>query len=422
MDILIKNLNFPKNVFSGLEGGDLLIKGGIIQQIASSITLDSADSTEVLDAEGAFLSPGWVEIFSDFGDPGYEFKEELSTGAAAAFAGGFTHVFVLPNTQPVTDNKSQVSYIKEKSSRLPVQLYPIGAISKGLEGKELAEMYDMASSGAIAFSDGKNPMQSAGLLLKALQYVKANEGVLIQMPYDKTVGTFGLINEGLVSTRLGLPGLPAIAEELMIQRDIELVRYTESKLHFTGISSAKSVALIAAAKKEGLQITCSVTPHHLLFTEDDLKDYDTNLKLNPPLRTASDRQALRAGVLDGTIDLIATHHFPQHSDDKVREFEYAKNGMIGLQSTYNVLMEALPELSPERLTQLLSTKAREIFGLATSNIAVGQKADLTIFHPQKSNTFTGDLNKSKSANSPYLGKQLPGKVLATIANHEIHKN
>lgn len=422
MDILIKNLNFPKNVFKDLSKGDILIKDGKIEQIAPDISMEDNKAVEILDAEGGYVSPGWVEIFSDFSDPGFEFREDLCSGAAAAFAGGFTHVFLLPSTLPVVDNKSQVSYIIEKSARLPIRLYPIGAISKGLEGKELSEMYDMGDSGAVAFTDGKTPLQSAGLLLKALQYVKANNGVLIQMPFDKSIGTYGLINEGLVSTRLGLPGLPAIAEELMIQRDIELVRYTESKLHFTGISSAKSVELIAQAKNEGLAITASVTPHHLLFTEEDLKDYDTNLKLNPPLRTNVDRDALRAGVKNGTIDMIATHHFPQHADDKVREFEYAKNGMIGLQNTYSVLSAALPELTPEQVTDLLSSQARATFGLHEASLSNGAIADLTIFHPDKNSTFTKAGNKSKASNSPYFDQAFKGRVIATISQNQIHKS
>ncbi|GAB3366569.1 dihydroorotase [Arachidicoccus ginsenosidivorans] len=422
MDILIKNLNFPKNVHQELSNGDILIRDGKITEIAPSIAPAKDDNLEILDAAGGYVSPGWVEIFSDFADPGYEFKEDLTSGAAAGFAGGFTHVFLLPSTHPVVDSKSQVRYIIEKAARLPIKLYPIGAISKGLEGRELSEMYDMAASGAIAFSDGKAPLQSAGLLLKALQYVKAEGQVLIQMPFDKTIGTFGLINEGITSTRLGLPGLPAIAEELMIQRDIELVRYTESKLHFTGIASKKSVDLIARAKKQGLPVTCSVTPHHLLFTDEDLTSYDTNLKVNPPLRTTEDREALREGVKNGVIDAIATQHFAEHADDKVREFEYAKNGMIGLQTTYSVLMEAMPDISPERVVELLSLGARSIFGLDTDSLKLGQQADLTIFHPTKKSTFTKAANKSKAANSPYFDRALKGKVLATISRNQITKN
>lgn len=420
MDILIKNTILSKNGRTDKKSAiDILIKEGIITNIAPSI--DQADF-EILDAQGAFVSPGWVEIFSDFADPGMEYREVLKTGAAAAFSGGFTRVFLVPNTNPVVDNKSQVSYLVEKSKSLPVQILPIGAISKGACGNELAEMYDMNDSGAIAFSDGKYPVQSPGLFLKALQYVKTCDSVLIQQPFDKTIGTHGLINEGIVSTRLGLPGLPAIAEELMIQRDIELVRYTESKVHFTGISAAKSVALIKAAKAEGLNVTCSVTPQHLLFTDEDLVTYDVNLKINPPLRTPIDRDALRAGVLDGTIDIIATHHFPQHFDDKVKEFEYAKNGMIGLQTTYSALMEALPSLTADRIQDLLSDNAVRIFGLEVLEIRIGQKANLTLFDPNKSSTFTKEGNKSKAQNSPYFDRQFKGAVIATIAHNQIHKN
>lgn len=422
MDILIKNVQFtdPATASNG-QTCDILIQSGVIQQISASIK-EPDTQIQVLDGQGAFISQGWVEIFSDFADPGLEHKEILESGAAAAMAGGFTRVFLVPNTQPVVDNKSQVSYLVEKSKSLPIQIFPIGAISKGAAGTELAEMYDMYNSGAVAFSDGKYPVQSAGLLLKALQYVKACDLVLIQQPFDNTIGTHGLINEGLVSTRLGLPGLPAIAEELMIQRDIELVRYAESKIHFTGISSAKSVNLIREAKKEGLQVSCSVTPQHLLFTDEDLVTYDANLKLNPPFRTAEDRDALRHGVMEGVIDIVSTHHFPQHSDDKVREFEYAKNGMIGLQTTYSVLMEAIPTLSPEKTVQLLWGNAQRIFGLEVAEVKVGQIANLTIFDPNKKSSFTKRRNQSKSQNSPFFDREMQGAVLATIAHNQIFQN
>lgn len=417
MDIHIKNVILTTS--SPSSKMDILIKDGIIEKIAPLIP---ASDIEVLDASGAFASEGWVEIFSDFGDPGMEYKEVLNSGAAAAFAGGFTRVFVLPNTLPVIDSKSQVAYLVEKSRSLPIDILPIGAISKEVKGLELAEMYDMYNSGAVAFSDGKKPIQSPGLFLKALQYVKAIDAVLIQQPYDQTIGTHGLINEGIVSTRLGLPGLPAIAEELMIQRDIELVRYTESKVHFTGISSAKSVQLIAQAKAEGLAVTCSVTPHHLLFTDDDLESYDSNLKTNPPIRTKADRSALREGVKDGTIDMIATHHFPQHADDKVREFEMAKNGMIGLQTAFSTLMEALPDLSATQIQALLVGNATEIFQLKSTEIKVGSPANLTVFDPQRTQTFTKRSNLSKAQNSPYFDKKMKGAVVATIAGNQMHKN
>ena len=221
-------------------------------------------------------------------------------------------------------------------------------------------MYDMKNSGAIAFSDGTHPVQSPGLFLKALQYVKAFEGVLIQLPLDKSIGAGGLINEGVISTRLGLPGIPSLAEEIIIKRDIDLLRYTQSKLHLTGISTQNSLALIAAAKKEGLNISCSVTPYHLFFCEEDLQTYDTNLKVNPPLRSKSDMLALREAVVNGVVDCIASHHMPQDWDNKVCEFEYAKNGMTGLETSFAVVNHLLPELTKERLVQLFSLNAHRL--------------------------------------------------------------
>ena len=241
---------------------DILIVNGSITRIDDHID-DQAD--QVIEQQHLCISPGWVDVFAHFCDPGYEFKETLQSGADAAAAGGYTHVLILPNTNPVIHNKSQIEYIKEKSRSFAVHIHPIGAVSKNAEGKELAEMYDMFSSGAVAFGDGLKPVQSSGLLLKALQYVKAFNGVIIQLPDDKNIGTHGLMNEGIVSTRLGLPGKPAIAEEMMVARDIELADYTGSQLHFTGISSQKSLQHIRSAKQKGLQVSCSVTPYHLFL-------------------------------------------------------------------------------------------------------------------------------------------------------------
>src|SRR6478609_5717389 len=322
MKILVRQavIADPNSPFNG-QSTDILIDGAVISKIAPHIS-DSFD--ELIEAEGLTVSPGWIDIFSHFCDPGLEYKETLETGANAAAAGGFTQVFVVPNTQPVVDSKSQVEYISQKSKSLPVTIHPLGAITKGTEGKDLAEMYDMKHSGAIAFSDGTNPVQSPGLFLKALQYVKAFDGVLVQVPLDKSIGSGGLINEGVISTRLGLPGIPSLAEEIIVKRDIDLLRYTQSKLHITGVSTQNSLALIAAAKKEGLNISCSVTPYHLFFCDEDMQTYDTNLKVNPPLRSKADMLALREAVLNGLVDCIASHHLPQDWDNKVCEFEMPK--------------------------------------------------------------------------------------------------
>lgn len=420
MKILVRQATIadPNSSLNG-QVADLLINGNLVSKIASHIS-DAAD--EVIEADGLVVSPGWVDVFAHFADPGYEYKETLETGAAASAAGGFTHVFVLPNTQPVVDNKTQAEYISQRSKSLPVTIHPLGAVTKGIEGKDLAEMYDMKNSGAIAFSDGNSPVQSPGLFLKALQYVKAFDGVIVQVPVDKSIGAGGLINEGVISTRLGLPGIPALAEEVIIKRDIDLLRYTQSKLHITGVSTRNSLLLIEAAKKEGLNISCSVTPYHLFFCEEDLQTYDTNLKVNPPLRSKEDMLALREAVVKGTVDCIASHHMPQDWDNKVCEFEYAKNGMTGLETSYAVVNHLLPELTKERLVQLFSTNARHIFSLPSAPVEEGAVAELTLFSRTGTTLIGKSQLKSKSSNTPFLDRELGGKIIGIIHKGQLTLN
>jgi dihydroorotase len=395
---------------------DILIENGMIKAIETTVA-EKAD--QVIKSPGCHVSPGWVDVFSHFCDPGYEYKEDLETGAAAAAAGGFTDVFVIPNTRPVVDSKSQVEYIRQKSRTLPVNIWPIGALTKNLEGKDLAEMYDMRSSGAVAFSDGTKPVQSAGLLLKGLQYIKTFQGVIIQLPDDRSVGTNGLMNEGIVSTRLGLPGKPMMAEELVIARDIGLARYTGSKIHFTGVSSPRSLDAIRRAKEEGLDVSCSVTPYHLFFTDADLVNYDTNLKVFPPLRDQAAVKALREAVMDGTVDCIASHHLPQEYDNKIIEFEYAQPGMTGLETAYAALHTILPELSAGRTVELLSSKARKIFGLASATIAVGQPCLVSLFDPAGNTMIRENTTLSKSKNTAFLDLALKGRVVGIINGEKL---
>jgi dihydroorotase len=398
---------------------DILVDNGRITAIAATIG-QSAD--KIVEHPGLHVSTGWVDVFSHFCDPGFEHKETLETGAAAAAAGGYTDVFVLPNTRPVVDSKSQVEYIRRIAATLPVDIHPIGAITRGLEGKDLAEMYDMRHSGAVAFSDGTSPVQSAGLLLKGLQYVKAFDGIVIQIPDDKTIGANGLMNEGIVSTRLGLPGKPMMAEELMIDRDIKLVRYTGSRIHFTGVTSPRSLEYIRRAKEAGLAVSCSVTPYHLFFTDDDLIDYDTNLKVFPPLRDKTSVQNLRQAVLDGVVDCIAAHHFPHDFDSKVVEFEYARPGMSSLETAYAALRTQLPELSAERTVDLLSKAPREIFGLEQLSIKEDQPASLTLFNPDGETRTDPATTHSKSKNSPFFGKILKGQVIGIVKRDQLIVN
>lgn len=418
MKILLRQVTVidPSSPVNG-QTTDILIDNGKISRIGNAIP-DAAD--KVIEQKGLHVSPGWFDIFSHFCDPGYEYKETIETGMKAAAKGGYTSVAVLPNSNPVVHTKSQVEYIIGKSRNAVVSLHPIGAITKNTEGKELAEMYDMKSAGAIAFSDGIKAVQSAGLLLKALQYVKAINGTVLQIPDDTSINPQGLMNEGIVSTKLGLPGKPAMAEEIMVARDIKLARYTESKLHFAGVSSAKSLEYIQRGKEGGIQLSCSVTPYHLYFTDEDLTDYDTNLKVNLPLRTLKDREALRNALAKGTIDTVASFHIPQDWDSKTCEFEYAKTGMIGLETCFGAVWSVMHgQWSIEKWVNAVAINSRKIFGVNTPVIKEGENAEITLFDPEISYTFTEDMIASRSRNSAFTGKQLKGKAVGIINNKQL---
>ena len=396
---------------------DILIDNGIIVQIEQNI---NSSAGKVIERKNLYVSVGWMDCFANFCDPGNEHKETLETGSNAAAAGGYTEVMLIPNTNPVVYNKSQVEYIVQRSKNLPVTIYPIGTITKNAEGKELSEMYDMHTSGAIAFSDGINSLQSSGIILKALEYIKAIDGIIIQLPDDKNIAPNGLMNEGIISIKLGLPGKPAISEEILIARDIELLKYTNSKIHFTGISTKKSVEIISKAKKDGLRVSCSVTPYHLFFTDEDLKNYDTNLKVNPPLRTKEDMLALREGIKNGMIDFIASHHQPQHWDDKTCEFEYAKYGMIGLESVFGVA--GICGIKSIDFIKMQTENIRKIFNVELPQIKTGAKANLTLYDPDAEYIFEEENIYSKSRNSPYIAKKLKGKSFGIINGDKLFLN
>jgi dihydroorotase len=418
MKILIKQAKIisPSSPFNG-QTKDIFIAHGKIAKIDDNIT-EKADHT--IEQNGLCVSIGWMDMFADFGDPGFEQKENIESGAKAAAAGGFTDVMLIPNSNPVVDNKSQVEYIVQKARLVAVNIHPLGAVTKKADGKELSEMYDMHQSGALAFSDGINPVQNSGLLVKALQYVKSFNGTVIQVPDDTSIGANGLMNEGLISTRMGLPGKPAMAEELMVARDIKLTRYANSKLHFTGVTSPKSLEYIKRAKEGGIQVSCSITPYQVYFCDEDLQQYDTNLKLNPPLRSLANMMALRKALLDGHIDCLASHHLPQHWDNKTCEFEYAKPGMISLETMFAVLTTA--GLPVQDFVQMQTVNIRKLFGLRVPEIKEGEIASLTLFIPDAEFIFEEKMIRSKSKNSPFLGRQLKAKVAGIINKDQVHLN
>lgn len=412
MKVLIQKASIidPSSPFNG-KIQDIYIENGKIQQIADHLDISDA---QIIQGNSIHVSTGWVDIFAQMGDPGYEYKETLETGAAAAAAGGFVHVAVIPNTKPSIDNKTQVEYIKNKSANLMVNIYPLGAVTQKTEGKDLAEMYDMHRAGAVAFTDGTHSIQSAGLLVKALQYVKAIDATIINIPDDNSIGTHGQMHEGVVSTRLGFPGKPIMAEEISVARDIKLARYADSNLHFTGVTSPKSLEYIRRAKESGAGITCSVTPYHLMLNDEVLANYDSNTKVFPPLRPQHMVNELKKALTDGTLDCITTHHQPHEYDSKVLEFEYAKPGMIGLETAFSVVRTAVPDLSMERLVYLMSTRPAEILKISLPSINIGSVASLTMFDPNVDFTVSKNSLKSKSQNTPFLNQTLKGKVVGIV--------
>ncbi|MBS1777835.1 MAG: dihydroorotase [Bacteroidetes bacterium] len=392
---------------------DIFIEDGIIKDIAASLKVKAKQTIE---AKGMYVSTGWVDLFADYREPGYEHKETIASGLKAAAAGGFTHVFTLPNTQPAVSTKSVVEFILQKAKGNVVSLHPLGSITQNIEGKNLAEMLDMHTHGAIAFTDGWKTVDNPQLMLKALEYVKAFDGTLIQIPLNSDLAAGGLMNEGPISVQLGMPGVPALAETIQLYRDIELLRYTGSKLHVTGVSTAEGVNMIRKAKKEGLRITCSVTPYHLVLSDNDLKGYSSRYKVSPVLRSEADSKALLKAVADGTIDCITSHHRPQEWDAKEKEFEYAADGMNIQEIAYQVALQAV---GVERLAEML-TAARDIFGLPATNIEKGATADLTIFATD--GTTVADQMQSASRNNPFIGQELTGRVIGIINNDHIHLN
>lgn len=417
-NILFKNIRLVLPGKGVSEPQDLLIKDGLIAQAEA---VDA--STQVIDLSNAHVSIGWMDVGVYVGEPGFEHRENLDSVAKAAQLGGFTAIASMPNTHPAVHSKSEVAFIQNRTARSGVQFFPIGAISHDCAGKDLAELYDMHATGAVAFSDGANAVQDAGLLLRALQYSTAFNGLIINHPHHKNIAGGGQMHEGVVSTSLGLKGIPSLAENLMVQRDLSLLEYAgpEARLHLHLISTAQSVEMVRAAKAAGLRVTASVAIANLCLTDEALameegaSPFDTHLKVMPPLRSRSDADALIAGVLDGTIDMICSNHTPWDEESKNLEYTYAEFGMTALETTYSFYQMYLSDRLPlDRWVDAVAVQPRKVLGLPIPEITTGHKAELTIFMPDAEWTCTADQLASLSKNTPLLNKPLKGKVWGVI--------
>ena len=397
---------------------DIFIKDGIVSAFGKKIKTEG--KFKEIDCKGLSVSPGWFDMYASFCDPGFEYKEDIQSGVNVAAAGGFTGVAVLPDTYPALHSKSEIEYILNRSKGKIVDVHALGAITRKCEGKELAEIYDMHHAGAVAYSDARNPVGDSGVMMRALQYVKLFDGVVFSHPDDENVSHDGSMNEGVVSTNLGLKGMPSLAEELMVVRDIYLAEYTQSRLHFSLISTARSVDLIRAAKKKGVKVTCGVSSMHLMFDDGELNEFDTNFKLNPSLRTKKDVAALIAGLKDGTIDVIVSAHQPQNIELKDVEFEYADFGAINLQTSFALANTSFGNsISNEVLIEKIAINPRKILGIQIPTINEGEEANFTLFNPSEEWIFYKSENKSKSANTPLFEKKLIGRVVAVFNHYQI---
>jgi len=416
MNLLIKSATIidPNSTFNK-KIADVLIEKGIITQIASEIEADA----EVFEAEGAYLSPGFFDLNCNIGEPGLETKEDIYTGTRAAAAGGFTGIALMPNTIPPVHSKAEIEYIVNRSKKNLVDIYPLGAISYKREGKDLAEMYDMYLSGAKAFTDGNRPVQDAGLMERALLYTQAFNGLVFSYPEDTAIAGKAKVNEGEVSTLLGMKGIPPLAEELMIARDLYLAEYTGSRIHFSTISTMRSVELIREAKRKGIEVTCDVAAYHLVLTDEALLGFDSLYKVKPPLRTRDDVDALLAGLRDGTIDAIVSQHTPHEVEFKDVEFEVAEFGMTGLQTAFCLAVKAGLDIG--MIVQKMAVKPREILNIDIPVIAEGHEANVALLDPAMEWEYNKKNNRSKSTNSPFIGHNLKGKVLLTFNNNQLSK-
>ncbi|MFB0517431.1 MAG: dihydroorotase [Candidatus Neomarinimicrobiota bacterium] len=415
--------------------GEMIIKGGILYDpttresrrqdvaIRNGRLVETAEisssKAQALDASGCLITHGFIDVHAHFREPGREDKETLATGSRAALAGGFTRVCVMPNTDPPIDDPEGIHFVLERSEGLPVTIYPIGTVTKGQDGNELAELLEMRAAGALAFSDDGLPIQNGEVLRRALRYVRELGVPIINHAEDVYLRAEGIMNESALSTRLGLPGNPVQAEAAMVYRDCLLAEDVGGRLHIPHISSTLAVELVRRFKERGGAITAEATPHHLGLTEEAVRDFNTHAKVAPPLRTEDDRQAVVAGLIDGTLDCIATDHAPHTIEEKEQDIYQAPFGMIGLESAFGMAHSTLRKagLTTEQVIDLFTTGPARVMGLGLTPLVPGQKAELVILHPDEKWTFTREDIHSRSRNTPMLGMTFTGRVRGTIGRN-----
>jgi len=394
---------------------DIFIEDGIIKQSAKPGSIkEKAD--KIIEQDGLHVSPGWFDMRVNFREPGFEYKEDLTSGCSAAASGGFTGVLAMPSTFPPVHTKSGVEFIRNKTKSLPVDVFVAGTLSHNLEGEHLSEMFDMFSSGAVAFTDDKKPVHDAGLMLRAMLYSKNFGALIISFPSETSLTVNGKMNEGITGTMLGLKMMPSIAEEIMVTRDLYLTEYVGTKIHFATLSAKRSVELIREARKKKIPVTAEAAAHQLMLDDTSLTGFDSNYKVMPPLRNKEDREALIAGLKDGTIDVICSDHSPEDIESKQREFDHAAFGIIGLETSYAVANTALKNiLTTEEIIQKISINPRKILNIPVPSIEEKQNANLTFFNPALKWTFTEAHIRSRSKNTPFVGKEFTGKAIAIIS-------
>lgn len=419
MQTLIKNGQVidPANQVDG--SFDILINGNSIEAVEPQGQLSENDNSEIkiVDATGCVVAPGFCDMHVHFREPGHEYKETIETGSASAAAGGFTTVAVMPNTSPVNDNRSVTELILKQAEKTAlVNILPIGAITKGLKGETLSDMGELKESGCIGYSDDGRPVMDSELMRRALEYSRMFDLPCIQHSEILDLTRGGSMNEGIVSAELGLKGMPVEAEDIMVFRDICLLPKTGGRLHVAHISSGGAVELVRQAKAKGLPVTCEVAPHHFTLTEEACRDYDTNAKMSPPLRTDEDIELIKEGLKDGTIDIIATDHAPHDLADKQVEFSNACFGIVGLETALPLTLKMVDEgiISLQRAVDLLTQQPCRIFNLDKGTLGVGKDADIVIFDPNVKYAIDPEKFKSRSKNSPYKGWKVRGKVIHTF--------